>query len=536
MPVLKVIWKERLRSIPFKPGPSLREILDTTDIRVRSGCRGTGGCGLCLVRIEEGSLNEPTENERLTLSPEQLFRGIRLACQAIPRKDVKIHIVNPAPPSCWKSPSADEYFLPSPPFRRIGKPEQGGRPSRGVAVDLGTTHITVTLWDMDSGMRLAGRSGLNQQSRFGTDVMTRIMAAAESEDSAAEISRLAVDSIGEALFDIASREGHDLGEVTRVSIVGNTPELALLSERNYGLLMHPKFWTRPIDCRPADTGHWRTAWGVHPDARVEVIPPLAGFVGSDLLAGALATGMTARSRVGLLIDFGTNSEIALWDGSRLWVTSAAGGPAFEGCGLSCGMPAETGAIYRVERKDASLRFTFHVINDEEPKGLCGSGLVDLIASLVRTGVLNAKGKFTGEAADGGVPLPGAERDIRLTSRDVDLFQRAKAAIGAGIRILLKSAALTTHEIDRVYVCGAFGRFMDAANAQGIGLLPRVGKQAIEMCGNTALAGCEMLLTSPEGFTELETIRSGACLVNMAQCDDFEASFMDNLYLKPMETD
>jgi uncharacterized 2Fe-2S/4Fe-4S cluster protein (DUF4445 family) len=536
MPILKVIWQERLRTIPFKAGPSLREILDATDVRVRSGCRGNGSCGLCLVRIEEGTLDGPTENERLSLTPEQLTRGVRFACQAIPRQDVRIRIVNPAPASCWKSPAADEYFLPSPPPEWTGEPGGRGPSSLGVAVDLGTTHVTVTLWDRDSGRRLAGRSGLNQQFRFGTDVMTRIMAAAESPASAAAISRLAVDSIGEALFDIAAREGFDLGGVAGVAIVGNTAELALLAARNHGLLLQPKFWTRPIDCRPADTAPWHAAWGIPPGAAVEVIPPLAGFVGSDLLAGVLATGMTARSRAALLIDFGTNSEIALWDGSRLWVTSAAGGPAFEGCGLSCGMPAESGAIYRVEGEEASPHFALHVIDDAAPRGLCGSGLVDLIASLVRTGVLNARGKFTAAPAEGGFSLPAGGRDIRLTGRDVDLFQRAKAAIGAGIRILLQSAALTTREIDRLYVCGAFGRFLNVAHARGIGLLPPVGEAAIELCGNTALAGCELLLTAPARRTELDAIRRGARLVNMAQRDDFEAYFVENLYLTPMEAD
>jgi uncharacterized 2Fe-2S/4Fe-4S cluster protein (DUF4445 family) len=148
--------------------------------------------------------------------------------------------------------------------------------------------------------------------------------------------------------------------------------------------------------------------------------------------------------------------------------------------------------------------------------------------------LNARGKFTAALADGCFPLPAGGRDIRLTGRDVDLFQRAKAAIGAGIRILLQSAALTTREIDRLYVCGAFGRFLNVANARGIGLLPPVGENAVALCGNTALAGCELLLTVPARRTELDAIRHGARLVNMAQRDDFEAYFVDNLYLTPME--
>ena len=535
MAILTVAGPERPRYISFQPGPSLREILDATDVRVRSGCRGTGACGLCLVRIEAGALNEPTPHERLGLTGEQIRQGTRLACQAVPMDDLRILLLNPAPASQWRSLVADEYYLSSPLLPGRDGPKRGQRPSLGVAVDLGTTHISATLWDTDAGKRLAGRVGKNQQIRFGADVITRITAAAESGELAGKISQLAVDSIGEALFDIASREGFNLQEVTRVSIVGNTPELALLTARNHGLLLQPKFWTSPIDCRPGDTRPWLRQWRVHPDALVEVIAPLAGFVGSDLLAGILATAMTESPRISLLVDFGTNSEIALWDGTALLVTSAAGGPAFEGSGLASAMPAEPGAVYRIDQAGDSLELALHVLGDEEPRGLCGSGLVDLIASLVRAGVLDAKGKFTGGAPGDGYRLPGKKRDIVLGARDVDLFQRAKAAIGAGIEVLLRSAALTFDKIERVFVSGAFGSFLNVSNAQRIGLLPPTGKSTVDLCGNTALAGCETLLTSPERPNHLESIRTKTRIINLARCEDFEALFMTNLYLRPMET-
>ncbi len=536
MPLLKVMWQGRQRTLSFQSGPSLREILDTTDIRVRSGCRGNGRCGLCLVQVEAGTVNELTENERLGLSQEQLDQGIRLACQVAPRYDLHISIVNPEHTSNWKSIATNEYFLPLTFPSKVNTSRQGIRPSKGVAIDLGTTHISVTLWDMCGGKRLTGRTGLNQQLMFGADVMTRIIAATESPKRADEISQLAVDAIGEALFDICSREGLNPLDITHVSIVGNTPELTLLSEKNYEMLLQPKFWSSEIDCQPGNTQQWSTAWRVNPDAVVDVIAPLAGFIGSDLLAGVLATSMTTQPKVSLLIDFGTNSEIALWDGSTLWVTSAAGGPAFEGSGLSCGTPAEPGAIYQVERNGFSQDFPFQVIADAEPIGLCGSGLVDLIACLLRTGVLDRKGKLTGEMAGEGFPLLKGSWDIVMTNKDIDIFQRAKAAIGAGIRFLLRSAGMTTKNLERVYVSGAFGRFLNVRNAQDIGLLPRVQPHSIELCGNTALAGCEMLLVSTDQLLKLESIRKRARVINMSNHLEFEELFLENLYVKPMETD
>ena len=246
--------------------------------------------------------------------------------------------------------------------------------------------------------------------------------------------------------------------------------------------------------------------------------------------------MTAQTKVSLLIDFGTNSEIALWDGSTLWVTSAAGGPAFEGSGLSCGMPAVAGAIYQIEHNEYSQDFTLQVLAGADPKGLCGSGLVDLIACLLRTGVLDRKGKLTDEMAGEGFPLLKGSQVIVMTNRDVDIFQRAKAAIGAGIRLLLKSAGITTKKLERVYVSGAFGRFLNVRNAQDIGLLPRVQPHSIELCGNTALAGCEMLLVSTNQLLKLESIRKRAHVINMSNHSEFEELFLENLYVKPMETD
>jgi uncharacterized 2Fe-2S/4Fe-4S cluster protein (DUF4445 family) len=187
---------------------------------------------------------------------------------------------------------------------------------------------------------------LNPQSYFGTDVLTRLMNASESPDRMQEIGRLVRDAIGGALRDIWFEGGWNGQEIGRIMIVGNSAMLALLAERNAHLLLQPESWIRAIDCQPENTDSWRRSWGCDANAIIEVIQPLAGFVGSDLLAGVLAIKLTQGTAGSLLVDFGTNSEIALWDGRQLWVTSAAGGPAFEGWGISCGMPAEPGAIYR----------------------------------------------------------------------------------------------------------------------------------------------------------------------------------------------
>jgi uncharacterized 2Fe-2S/4Fe-4S cluster protein (DUF4445 family) len=532
LPTLTVKSEKGECRIPINPGQSLRDILDGANVRVRAGCRGTGACGLCLVRIEAGPVNEPKPSEKTYLDSTQLAQGIRLACQVIPAQDLQIEILAPAPEAQWRS-------LPRGDGRRAGRvsalPLKDAptdvREPYGTAVDLGTTHISLSLLDLSSGEWLAGRYGPNPQMVFGSDVMTRLIAASESSKHARVMRQQVVDSIGGALWDIASREGIDLRRVTRLALVGNTAMLALLSGRNYSRLLQPSHWTKAIDCLPSHAHAWPEAWGIHTNASIDVIPPLAGFVGSDLLAGVVTTHLTESGGGCLLIDFGANSEIALWDGQALWVTSAAGGPAFEGRGIDCGMPAVPGAIHRVRMQQDGI-LDFEVIGGGQARGICGSGLVDLVADLVRTGRLSNIGRFAPSVPGNGFTLAQGDPDIVLTKGSVDVFQRAKAAIGTGIHVLLAQANMGYKDLRRVCVGGAFGSFLNVANAQEIGLMPRIQPELIELCGNTALTGCEDLILSPVAAQQLAHLRDRLKIINLSQCLNFDDIFLEHLYLQP----
>ncbi|AFM25311.1 ASKHA domain-containing protein [Desulfomonile tiedjei] len=531
LPTLTVKSEKEERRIPFSPGQSLREILDGADVRVRAGCRGTGACGLCLVRVEAGHVDEPKPNESTYLNEEQLTEGVRLACQVIPRQDLQIVILSPAPESDWRSLSSREGRCTA---RFAAFPlREKEKDTYGLAVDLGTTHISLSLLDLANGECLAGRYGPNPQMLFGSDVMTRLITASESSEQAEVMSRQIVKAIGEALWDISSREGIDLQRVKSIVLVGNTAMLALLSGRNYSQLLQPSHWTRAIDCLPSHTDAWAVAWNVHPNARIEVIPPLGGFVGSDLLAGVVTTRLTENGAGCLFIDFGTNSEIALWDGQALWVTSAAGGPAFEGSGIECGLPAESGAIYRVDEQQDGI-FDFAVIGDGQARGICGSGLVDLIANLVKTDRLTNMGRFTSSIPGTGFALVGDKPGIFLTKNGVDVFQRAKAAIGTGIHVLLERANMDYKDLRRLCVGGAFGSFLNIANAQQIGLLPKIQPELVELCGNTALAGCADVMLSDIAARHLALLRNSLKIVNLSQCPNFDDIFLEHLYLQPSQ--
>ncbi len=293
MPVLTVINRGVTRETPFSPGFSLREILDAADIQVRSGCLGNGACGLCLVQIEAGTANDPTASELLNLSPEQIGENIRLACQARPENDLRVRIVGQVFNPDWRE-LAPERLSPASPSPDVENRSKRGGTEYGLAVDLGTTHISLSLWDMDRGLRLFGRGGMNPQSYYGSDVMTRLIAADASPDNAAKLARMPFDAIFEALLDMSARDGFSLAEVTRVNIVGNTSMLALLTQTDPRVLLQPRSWTRPVELTREYERAWKSVLGVHPQATVEIVLPYAGFVGSDLLAGALATGLTER--------------------------------------------------------------------------------------------------------------------------------------------------------------------------------------------------------------------------------------------------
>ncbi len=537
MSVLTVRLDKEECHIPFVHGHSLLEILGATNHRIHSGCNGRGACGLCRVQIVAGKVNEPTLSESVQLDSTQLAQGIRLACQVMPKRDLQIVILNPAPKSNWRSLRDEERMRanrnPLPHLKGLARKV---KEPYGIAVDLGTTHISLSLHDLSSGKQLTGRYGLNPQMDFGSDVMTRLVAASKSSEQAQAMSQQVIEAIGEALLDIAVMEGIVLKKVVHLSIVGNTTMLALLSGRNYNLLLQPNHQMRAIDCLPMNTQAWSESWGIHPQATIEVVPPLAGFVGSDLLAGVVASHIVEKGKGSLFIDFGANSEIALWDRQTLRVISAAGGPAFEGCGISCGMTADPGAIYRLSHKKGSPDFDFDVIASDKPIGLCSTGLVDLIAYLVRSGIITTKGRFTPDITREEFVLAQGKEKIVVSKGDIDVFQQAKAAVGVGIKVLVEEAGMSYNDLERVCVGGSFGYFLNVENAQAIGLLPKIGPHHVELCGNTALAGCEDILLSSVASEHLMSVRDKARIINPAQRSDFEDLFLKSLYLEPLKGD
>ncbi|MCK9531805.1 MAG: ASKHA domain-containing protein [Gammaproteobacteria bacterium] len=527
MPELTILLDHQTHRLVFTPGRSVRDVLEPTPYRVRSGCHGNGACGLCRIRILAGDAGPVTTSEQLHLHEDLLAQGVRLACQVRPHEALSVEVLNPAPPSDWRA-TPEGFWQRGEAREHDVMPDVVDVPRPcGVAVDIGTTNLSLSVFELECGRWLADRWGRNPQAAHGSDFISRLAAAAHSREIAAQMSAQVVDALAEALQDIAVHDGFDLRRIVRVVLVGNTAMLALLTGKHLARLLCPEYWSLPLECRPDDVAPWIARWQIHPHAQVEVVQPLAGFVGSDLLAGLVAVRLDDGDTPALFIDAGTNSEVALWDGERLYVTATAGGPAFETVGL--GVPAEPGAIYRVT---CNGQLEFHTLESDQANGLCGSGLVDLMARLREKGILNERGNLVG----GEFRFSAGKRDMVLTKRDVDAFQRAKAAIGAAVSALCRTADLHVDELQRIWIAGAFGRYLDITSAQAVGLVPKVSRERIMLAGNTALSGCADLLLSTAARQRLSRLRDRAgSVLNLAHDADFARTFMEHLYLRPFTT-
>jgi uncharacterized 2Fe-2S/4Fe-4S cluster protein (DUF4445 family) len=426
--------------------------------------------------------------------------------------------------------------------------EPGDTTSRrfGIAFDLGTTTVVATLLDLSTGTPVAVESTLNAQQPFGADVITRISATMMDPAALGKLQQLAHETLGGLARAVCARGGVQPEEVYEVAVAGNaTMTHIVLGIDPEPLGMAPFIMTarRWPEVLAAEVG---LSGAVHPRARAVVFPSFGAYVGGDITAGLMASGMDRDARVRLFIDIGTNCEIVL--GSRDWLlaTAAPAGPAFEGAAIRCGMRAADGAIEVVTMTPDEV--SLKVIGDTEPQGLCGSGLVDAVTGLVRTGLLDASGRFVAEA-EAAVTAPGlaarlttigqervfvlhwrgaAEDSIYLSQRDVRELQFAKAAIATGWQILLEEAGLTAADVKQVLLAGSFGSYLSAASAIRIGLVPTVPVPRVVSAGNVAGEGAKMALLSLReragGLALLEEVR----YVELSDRADFNDRFVDQL--------
>jgi len=425
--------------------------------------------------------------------------------------------------------------------RRIVAVEPGDTSSDlfGVAVDIGTSKIVGHLVDLSTGKTIATASIENPQIIYGEDVMTRITFAAAKSTNLKTLKKLVIDGINKVLHEACEKAGVNPSKIYEVIVAGNTamhhfflgiqPKYVALSPYIPALKRSISLTVKELDIKVNRAG------------MVTVLPIIAGFVGADAVADVLATGIYESEKLSLLVDIGTNTEILLGNKDDLLCCSCASGPAFEGVHIKHGMKAVTGAIERV-RIDSSLEVKYETIGNVKPSGLCGSAVIDVVAEMLKNRVLDQYGRFNSNIKTKRIRKNNGEREfiiawgnetatgreITVTQKDIREIQLAKAAIYTGCSILMKRKNVKEKDINRVFIAGAFGNYLNPENAKVIGLIPNLPTEKIKFVGNTAVMGAKMTLISKEMRKKAQQIANKVRYLELAGDPDFNQEFIKAL--------
>ena len=550
------------------------------------------------MQILDGKVSDPTPSEREAFRAEQLQEGWRLACQTTPASDCKVHV----PAESMTTPQRIqveglEIQIPSEPLVQayrvklqestLSKVEADDEnliqtlnrehglsctktdievlrgfsplvrsrdwecqasvrgdeiigvapwpsPVLGFAADLGTTKIAGYLVDLKDGRTLASKGVMNPQISYGEDVISRIQATLSSPAAGADMRRVAVEALNQVASDLCREAGAAVTDIADAVIVCNTAMHHLLLGLPVKQLVLAPFVpavSRALDFKARDMG-LRVASGAY----VHFLPNIAGFVGADHVAMLLAIMQTKPSGLVIALDIGTNTEVSLIDGENISSVSCASGPAFEGYHIKHGMRAARGAIEKVRIEKNAIRI--QTIDDAPPSGICGSGVLDAMAQLYLTGIVDGSGRMLDNhprVRDGQAyrefvlveeGVSGAPLTIVLTQHDVRELQLAKAAIRTGIQVLLATNGRKEQEVDHVIIAGAFGTYIDVASAVAIGMMPDLPLERFRQVGNAAGMGARMALISSTQRKKAQALASRVNYVELGSAPQFSETFLN----------
>ena len=573
----EVIFVGRDLTIEALPGETLISCIRRAGMAVESTCNGRGVCGKCRVTAQ-GALSEPDEKEREHLTG--LAADVRLACMAKVHGKVQVRlndewthlqsvfgtqeITGPVDSPVKRielpkvEPRSSRPYADTLPFRtndprvlnKIAVWERGRDKASGVifsdeildlysdegpllgaAVDLGTTSLSLNLFNLETGELLGRSSALNPQTAFGGDVITRINYCRQETEG---VQVLAESVIGGLAVMMDEALGPDLtrDRVYLMTVAGNTTMLHILARiQPLSLGLSP---FRPAFLNPLVLMGDQSGMPMHPQGRCILLPGASAYVGADILAGLVAIDHRTRNRATLFIDIGTNGEMVLIEGpDRMLGASCAVGPALEGMNIACGCRAIPGAVDSFTLDD-DLRPHFTTIGDQPPQGICGSGLIDLTAALLTGGAICSSGAFNSDADN---RLTARIRDARyhlsekifLTQRDVRQVQLAKAAVLSGILTLLSEADRRVEDLEEIIIAGSFGYHLNAENLRLIGLVPKEFEGDLSFAGNSSLSGASLALLNQGKLEDMSRIPSCLRVVELGSHPEFRARFVSSLH-------
>ena len=389
----------------------------------------------------------------------------------------------------------------------------------GLAVDVGTTTIVAELVDLNTGESIDSVTDNNSQMKHGMDIVSRISFAYNNTENLGKLRDLVLKTINQMVTRALKKNGLLPEKVYEIIFAGNTAMNHLLLGIPVDTLavspFHAVYHTLP-EMAANDLG-----FQLNPNAKAYVAPNIKSFVGGDISAGLQAVDLPNRSGNCLFIDLGTNGEIVLKTEKKLVATSTAAGPAFEGMNISSGMLALPGAIHKVEKKN---RLVLHTIGKESPRGICGTGLIDLIALFLEEGKISHKGRISDKTG-----MIAVTDTISITQQDAREIQLAIAAVKTGIRMILEKFCIKKERLDNVFIAGAFGNFMNIKNAMRIGLLPSIDPKKVVFVGNSSLAGARALLLSRQARVKTEALIRKIRYISLATDPRFQDIFVYSLY-------
>jgi uncharacterized 2Fe-2S/4Fe-4S cluster protein (DUF4445 family) len=536
-------------SIEARSGQSLFEHAESLGIDVPTSCRKQGKCRECMVEVVEGmsALSAMTE-------PERHLKGkFRLSCQTFvtgASGQVRCHTMRRGHMRIERHalglPVSSQPFVLNPAVTRDGdrilidgvEVERSTGPIHGLAMDLGTTSIVLRLLDLESGELIADTSFENPQRFGGSEVMSRI--AYDTDHP----GRLLLRTLAGYLTHAIEKFPVDPKTIYEMVVVGNSTMRDLFFRQSvYTIGQTPYRSITEIEMAEGkrtttslvQTG-LRSLLPIHPKARVYGAPIISGHVGADAAAAMLAVDLAHEERLIAIMDIGTNTELIVGNKHGIVAASCPAGPAFEGGAITCGMPALDGAIEEVAIVDDGT-FRLGVIGDVPPEGICGSGLVDVLSELLRTGRMNDKGRF-----EDGAPRVtlyhaqgrGQDRDIFLLESDVSELAQAKGANVAGLHVVFSSYGIDFDDIDVFYLAGGFGRHLSVEASKRIGLVPSLDSAKIVQAGNTAIEGATLLLLSITKRRELEELVKKVQHCRLETHPSFFDFFVEGCQFKPVE--
>ena len=592
-------------TVRVPPGVTLFDAASWNGIAIDSTCGGHGTCKKCRVRVDQGEVPAGSL-DALAFTPAELEEGWRLACRAQAECSLKVEV----PPLVTRPKAAtvgvgrqvilhpvlqkryvelDEPALhdqrtdlerlqeavddlelraEAGVLRRLPtvlrqsdfrvtavvvddllidvEPGDTTAHQHAIAFDLGTTTVVATLLDVTTGTPLAVRSMLNKQQPFGADVISRISATMLDPNALERLRSLSAETLQALAEEVCAEGGIDPAQVYEVALAGNATMTAIaLGVDPEPMGVAPFIMaTRSYPELPAA----ELGLQLHPGARASVFPALGAYVGGDIVAGLLASGMTRDKRLRLFIDVGTNCEVALGSAEALVCTAAPAGPAFEAAQIACGMRAAEGAIEVVRLREDGI--DLGVIGEVEPVGICGSGLVDAVAELVRVGLLDRSGRFVPEEEAEGIAPQLASRltvrsdgtrifvlhdrggdsdtSVHLSQRDIRELQFAKAAIATGWQLLVEELGIPVKDIQQVLLAGSFGSYLSPASAVRIGLVPKLPLPRIVSAGNVAGEGAKMALLSLQERHAAEAMLEQVRYIELSDRPDFNDQFIEQL--------